>query len=294
VRLPLRRCFQGVIRWCVKRRLLPFRAGATPTYRTFRRGWTNGVPRTFNEKLRYKLMHDRRPLVRRISDKVVVRDYVRSLVPTLRMPGLLGVFATVADTLAGVPAEPWVMKAAHGSGMVLVGGPPDAVSRAMIARRAAEWLRTDYALSYWEWHYFGLPRRVLFEEHLGCGRCVPDDYKFYVIHRQVRLITIDQGRFLSHTRDLFRPDWTPIASRKGHAPRAAVLPPRPEQLPEMLRYAEALACDTDFVRVDLYVVGEEVYFGELTHAPAAGDLDFEDPALDTELGGYWNLPARYA
>lgn len=293
MRSPLRHQFLRTVRWCVLRRLLPFSAGAAATYRSFRRRWTGGVPRTFNEKLQYKLMHDRRPLVRVMSDKVAVRDYVRSLLPALRQPRLLGVFHTEADTLSGVPPAPWVMKAAHGSGMVLVGGAADVVPRETIARKAREWLRTDYALTYWEWHYFGLPPRIIFEEHLGGDGEVPADYKFYVIHQQVRLVTVDEGRFRAHTRNLFRPDWTPIGSAKGHARPAPVPPARPTLLPEMCGFAEALARDTDFVRVDLYVVGDEVCFGELTHAPAAGDMDFEDPALDREMGGYWTLPARY-
>lgn len=281
-----------LIRWGVAKGLLPFGVGAARTYAAFRRSWRDGVPRTFNEKLRYKLIHDRRPLVRIYSDKLQVRGYVRSLLPRLRLPRLLGAHATEGEVMAGIPQGPWVMKGAHGSGMVLVGGPPP-VAHETIRRQAREWLRMDYALAYWEWHYHRLPRRVIFEENLGEGRLVPADYKLYVIHQQTRLITVDEGRYIHHTRNLFRPDWTPIPSAKGHARPAAQPPARPALLPVMLEAAETLARDTDFVRVDFYVVDGELCFGELTHAPAAGDFDFEDPALDAEMGSYWELPKRY-
>lgn len=279
-----------MIRWCVAKRALPFSVGAARTHRVFRRGWREGAPTTFSEKLRYKLIHDRRPIIRVFSDKLAVRTYVGSIAPTLRLPHLYGEYSTQADVLANVPPAPWVMKATHGSGMVLVAGIGDEVSKAEISRCAWEWLRTDYSLRYWEWQYYKLPRRVIFEEHLGNGSEVPTDYKFYVIHQQVRLITVDQGRFAEHRRNLFRPNWTPLMSRKGDVPPASTPPTRPERLDEMIDLACRLAQDTDFVRVDLYVARGQIVFGELTHAPAAGGSCFEDTVLDTELGSYWHLP----
>lgn len=289
----LTRRFVNLRKRCIARGLLPFSWGAAPTYRHFRARWRDGVPRTLIEKIQYKLIHDRRDIVRVYSDKLAVRDYVRAIAPSLRLPRILAVFERTSDVMAHLPPAPWVMKASHGSAMVLIATPERMPPPAEIRKRAGQWLATDYSFTYWEWHYHRLPRRILFEEFLGSGTEPPEDYKFYVIHQKVRLITVDRGRYGQHTRNLFHPDWTPILSGKGNARPAAIPPPRPDQLAEMIAAAEALACDTDFVRVDFYCVRGIVYFGELTHAPGAGDPSFEDPALDLELGGHWTLPARY-
>jgi hypothetical protein len=185
------------------------------------------------------------------------------------------------------------MKASHGSGMILLCDRPGAVTPSLIYQSARSWLRRDYGVRFWEWQYLRLPRRILFEEYLRQGRQTPDDYKFYVMHQQVRFIEVDQARYIRHTRDFFWPDWTPITSRIGPAPTAAVSPARPANLARMIAIAEALGAGTDFVRVDLYSIGGEIYFGELTHSPAAGKFDFADPALDLTLGSYWTVPARY-
>lgn len=289
-----RRVRPKLLRWCVAHHVLPFAYGAARTHWVLSRDWTRGVPVTFTEKLRYKLIHDRRPLVRVFSDKIASRDYVAALRPELQLPKLLGVFTQLEDLMRAIPPQPWVMKGSHGSGMVLVAAKPGAAPRSEIERRAREWLHTDYALRYWEWHYFRLPKRVIFEEYLGDENGVPpDDYKIFVIHQKVRLITVDRGRFGTHTRNLFRADWSPIPSGKGCAKPAAVPPARPERLDDMIAAAESLGRDTDFVRVDLYAVRGEIYFGELTHTPAAADRNFDDPALDHELGSYWQLPERY-
>ncbi len=278
---------------CISRRLLPFGVGAAPTHRKFREGWRGGVPATFNEKVQYKLMYDRRKLISVSADKVAVRDYVQAKAPALKLAKLLAVFDNEAELMAHVPPGPWAMKGAHGAGMVLISKPGETVAREAIQQAAREWLKTDYSVAYWEWQYHDLPKRVLFEEYLGNGTALPADYKFFVFHRKVRLITVDQGRFGVHTRDLFYPDWTHLPSRKGAARMSAVPPPRPAALERMIAVAETLGQDTDFVRVDLYLLGDDIYFGELTHSPAAGRVPFEDEKLERELGSYWTLPERY-
>ena len=61
----------------------------------------------------------------------------------------------------------------------------------------------------------------------------------------------------------------------------------------MIRVAETLARDSDFLRVDLYEVEDDVYFGELTSTPGAGSISFEDHALNEEIGSYWEQPRGY-
>ncbi|MBK8151396.1 MAG: hypothetical protein IPK58_25180, partial [Acidobacteria bacterium] len=50
-----------------------------------------------------------------------------------------------------------------------------------------------------------------------------------------------------------------------------------------------LSSQFDFIRVDLYIVGDEVYFGELTNFPAAGWDAIEPTWLDFKLGTMVNL-----
>lgn len=283
--------FDVVLKRGVAKGLLPFDWGAARSHRLPQLPPAR-LPSTFSEKVRHKLRHDRRPILKVYADKLAVRSYVNATCPEVKLPRLLGVYDTVEATVAGIPQGPWVMKASHGSSMVLL-CPGETVSVAEVRRRARDWLSTDYGLHYWEWQYFRLPRRIIFEEYLGDACGVPPDYKLYVTHQKVRFIEVDQDRFTRHTRDFFFPDWTPIRSRIGPAPRASEPPARPAELARMIAIAETLACDTDFLRVDLYAVRGSIYFGELTHSPAAGNFGFADHSLDEQLGRDWTLPARY-
>ena len=168
---------------CFSRGLLPFDLGAYRARRRNGQKLESDEPVTFSEKVRYKMRHDRRPIVKTYAEKMAVRDYVRAVCPEVTLPRLLSSHASIETVESAVPRDPWVMKASHGSGMVLIAPQETRVPPEQIRSRAREWLRTDYSLKFWEWQYHRLPRRVMFEEFLGDDRGVPADYKLYVIHQ---------------------------------------------------------------------------------------------------------------
>jgi TupA-like ATPgrasp len=102
---------------------------------------------------------------------------------------------------------------------------------------------------------------------------------------------VDTGRFGAHRRRLYTPDWRPVDVDEAVAPGPVTAPPR--SLPTMLEVAERLGAAFDFIRVDLYDLDGEVWFGELTPYPGGG-LDRFDPELDRVLGAAWQLPPRSA
>jgi hypothetical protein len=62
----------------------------------------------------------------------------------------------------------------------------------------------------------------------------------------------------------------------------------------MLRAAEALGRDIDFVRADFYDTDARLYFGELTTTPGGGLEPLRPVSLDYQLGTLWHLPPRRA
>ena len=75
-------------------------------------------------------------------------------------------------------------------------------------------------------------------------------------------------------------DWEPLDALVGKHKNTGSLP-RPACLEKMLEICKVLSADFDFVRVDLYEIGQDVFFGELTFSPAAGILpDFKKEFLE--------------
>lgn len=65
---------------------------------------------------------------------------------------------------------------------------------------------------------------------------------------------------------------------------------KPKNYEVALKIAEKLGAEFDFIRVDLYLTDDGVYFGELTNTPGNGFERFWPKSLDFELGSA--LPPR--
>jgi hypothetical protein len=59
----------------------------------------------------------------------------------------------------------------------------------------------------------------------------------------------------------------------------------------MITLAESLAVDFNFIRVDLYNLNNNIYFGELTPYPAgvSSFQGFDVASLDEVLGEKWKI-----
>jgi hypothetical protein len=281
----------------------------------WRRLWRTRDPRSFTDKVRYKMLRDHRPLVVTFADKAAMRGYVSAVVGAHHLPELYALLDDPVELTGVALPEAFVVKPTHGSGVaVLVSAAAPADARLPDVRTSWGYahVRPEFApadqlvalAQTWvaqlygqgpnrEWVYGHVPRRVLVEELLvGDEGELPDDYKFFVYHGVCRYVQVDRGRFGERTQDFFTTDWRHLPLSGGH-PWADPAVPRPDALPELLELAERLGRDTDFVRVDLYLLPDRVVVGELTSFPAGGDSPFDPPSYDLEFGRHWVVPRRY-
>jgi hypothetical protein len=266
-------------------------------------------PRLFSDFVRRKMLFDRRPYLVTTADKARVRDYVRAKVGGHVLTQAYAI-TDDPDTIdwSTVPRQ-YVVKATHGSGGVIVvadqedpdarlPGPedrpwarafvrPEHAPREQVVEVCRRWLRQTYGTgpaTIPEWQYRHITARIIVEELL----VRPDGamaYNLFVIHGRCRVVMAATGPRSDRRLDFFRPDWTPVEKR-GKSKRADVPPPKPANLEEMVRIAEALGAETDFVRVDLYDLGDRIVFGELTNTPNGGKR-MSDRDYERWFGSFW-------
>jgi hypothetical protein len=247
-------------------------------------------PRTYNEKLAWRILHDDNPLIPLTTDKIAVRDYVAEKAgPELLIP-LIGCYERALDIPWDDLPRSFVLKAAHGCAMNLIVPDKNAVDRAEVLRTAERWLRTNYYEQSRERAYRHIPPRLLIEELLEDDNGdVPADYKFLIFHGRTALIRVHTGRFGDHRVNFFDADLRPVAMRQVYPTAPGVeLPP---QVKDMVAVAEKLAADFDYARIDLYLARGRAWFGEITHHDGNAHVYFRPPEFDTALGSLWTLPS---
>jgi len=255
-------------------------------------------PRTFNERLLWLLIHTHDERRARLADKLAVKDYVAQRAPWVRTAEVF----TTASHASGLELDALpqvsVFKANNDSGgLKVLERPFDAQE---VRDLASTWLARDPLRNKppWERHYREIEPRVFVEAYLGTDpRSRVNDYRFFTFSGRVAVITAQvrqaSGR---RVRLVLDRDWNylPVGRKEVPGGRVALpdpglVPERPKAFSDMLRAAETLAADFAFVRVDMYLVGDDVYFGEMTFAPNAG-FTYWPRDLGLALGALLRLP----
>jgi hypothetical protein len=261
-------------------------------YRQIFRHWPNPfAPRSFNEKLFVRMAFDRRPILTIFAGKLESRGFVAErLGRTDRQARLIGVARSVSDLATLDLPQRYIAKTSHASGYVRVVTPEDPISESDLADLVGEWLQIDYGRYGLEWCYHGTAKAVVFEELLERGADVPNDIKLFCFNGRGIYAQCDSDRFVSHAQTLFDRDWNRLDVRVKNYPPHDHPPPRPALFGEMIAEAELLSAGIDYVRVDLFDLGDHFLVGELTPQPQGGTGTFNPPLWDIEFGRPWNLP----
>ncbi|MDQ2768603.1 MAG: hypothetical protein M3Y30_15790 [Gemmatimonadota bacterium] len=102
---------------------------------------------------------------------------------------------------------------------------------------------------------------------------------------------IDTDRFDEHRRKFLDADFRELPIHDHKEPIEGTIEP-PSRLADLIAVAEALARDTDFVRIDCYQVGDRTCLGEMTHTPGTGLSPLYPTIWDDRWGAMWERRAQ--
>jgi hypothetical protein len=254
-------------------------------------------PRSYNEKIVWKKLYDRNPLLPLTADKYTVRSFIKQVLGKEEAEKILIPLYFVTCNPSEIPfdklPDKFVIKPNHGSMMhMIVKGEKDTHGIIKICRK---WLGHEYGLYNHEWAYRNIKKMIIIEELLETrSGDLPNDYKLYCFHGKCRAIRVTVNRFGKLIKTAFYDTlWNHIQARVPGRENAGGFC-KPVKLEEMIGLAEKLSQSFDAVRVDLFNVDDDrLYFGELTHYEASGLSRFEPEAFDYQLGSYWNIIPGY-
>lgn len=246
-------------------------------------------PRSLMEKIVWLLRNDRTPLRALVADRIRVRDFVHEHAPECKLPAHLWIGTDFTPAVWGSLPDRFVIKGNHGSQMTKIVNKASDRFEDVLAE-AQQWLKTDYSGFFGEWVYATAQRTLVVEEWIKTDFVAPPDWKFLCGNGQALIIQLDIGRFVNHRRNLYARDFTRFHDARIAFPLGEYVF-KPGAWDKALAIAEKLAAPFDFIRVDLYIVGDDVYFGEMTNYPGAGWDALNPKAFDFEMGARIKLGA---
>ena len=243
------------------------------------------APVTYNEKLQWLKLYDRKPEYSKYVDKYAVRSYVSETIGEQYLIPLFGVYNRSEEIdFASLPNR-FVLKCTHGSHCNIICTDKKDFNFDNAASKLTKWLKQSW---YWfgrEWPYQKVRGKIVCEQYLGDIASVPYDYKIMCFNGEPNIIQIHKKDINgTHTIDFYDMDGGLLPFRKIGFKNSNVFNIDVESLEEMLELARKLSKGTLYLRTDFYLVNEKIYFGELTFFDSCGFIDFEPKESNIFLG----------
>jgi len=302
----------------LSRHIVAYQKGLWPRWRAVKRTESESGDLNFVSLVRRRMAYDRRSILIEMVDKVRVREIVSEKTPSLSLPDLIRIYES-ATALSPISwPEQVVVKPSHGSGgAVFVTAEPisgvqynfdaksaplwnsgfygfrtgdvDVHALVVLARR---WLKSDY--SYWrprrpEWAYSRVKPRILVEKYLepSVGE-VASELRVHCFWGEPRFLRLTSVTDPSKPSLNFLPDGHIVAARlPGDGEATAEMQGGWDLYEEAMAHSRKLSDGIDYVRVDFLVVGENLYFSELTPYPNGGVVDFQPQDFSQWLADCW-------
>lgn len=250
-------------------------------------------PRTFQEKLQWLKLYDRRPEYTVMVDKVKAKEWVAERIGRKYIIPTLGVWERAEDVDFDALPDKFVIKCNHTSGLGnIICKDKSQLDVRRVRKELRKGLRDDYSRRSGEWPYRDVPRRIIAEQYIEDNEYGElRDYKFFCFGGKVKCFKIDFNRFTGHFANYYSPSGEFLLfGEAAWPPRPQCSVSMPSTLGKMISLAERLSEGVPFLRVDFYTIGENIFFGEVTFFPSGGMKSFVPNEWDLKFGNFLKLP----
>ena len=248
-------------------------------------------PRDINEKINWLKFNSDTSLWSKLADKYLVRDFIKERGLENILVPLYHKWDSADDINFKDLPQKFILKTNHGSGEIYKVVDKEKEDIDLIKVLYKKYLKEKFGKVQGEPHYLKIKPCVIAEELLNVEHNFSTsiiDYKIWCFDGKPYYIWCCYSRTKDSVyvelRDL-EWNWHPEKSVfTDHYRDGGGRIPKPKCLNKMLEVASILSKGFPQVRVDLYVINDKIYFGEMTFSSNGGYMDFYTNEFLMELG----------
>ena len=229
-------------------------------------------PQTFNEKLQWLKLYDRKPVYTKMADKALMKEYVAGILGQGYVIPTIGVYDSVDDVPFDSLPQQYVIKCTHDSGSTFICKDKTTFDIENVKQKLSKRLKNSYFWYGREWPYKDVKPRIIVEEFLADKNGnAPLDYKLFCFNGKMQFFKVDYNRFTNHRANYFDRECELVDfGEYWLKPDDSIKFEKPEKFDKIIEFADKLSVGIPFLRVDFYYVNDRIYVGELTFFPASG------------------------
>ena len=263
-------------------------------YKIFKRKLDLSNPKTFNEKLQWLKLYDRKDIYTTMVDKYEVKKYVASIIGEEYIIPTINVYNKFDDIDFSKLPNQFVIKCTHDSGGVVIVKDKSKLEISSAKEKINKSLRHNFYYDGREWPYKNVKPRIIVEKYMiDESGYELKDYKFFCFDGKVKLMFIatDRNANTETCFDFYDEKFHHLPFTNGH-PNSKKSIKKPKNFDEMKKLAEILSKNIPQIRVDFYNINGKIYFGELTFYHWSGFMPFKPEEWDYKLGEMINIKNR--
>lgn len=253
-------------------------------FKTFRKKLNLNNPKSFNEKLQWLKLYDRKKIYTDMVDKYEAKKYVSNIIGNEYIIPTIGIYDRFDDIDFEKLPNQFVIKCTHDSGGLIICKEKNKLNIKEARKKIEKSLKKNYFYFGREWPYKNLKPKIIIEKYMEDDiDSSMHDYKFHCFNGKVKYILVCTNREKDLKETFFDLEWKISKfKRPNHEIDKDIK--KPSNFSTMIELAEKLSNNIPFIRVDFYQINGKIYFGELTFYPAAGFAKFEPEEWDEKLG----------
>lgn len=252
-------------------------------------------PLSWNEKIQFRKLNVEPKQLSRYVDKYTVRSYVENKIGNEHLIPLIAKFRQISVSDFNKFPDQFVLKTSNGGGgeNVRIIYNKNTEDLDELVSTFNRYISESIGSKIDELFYDVEPPYILVEElMLDEYGNLPSDFKCHIFNgdEEKILIQVDKGRFVDHRRSIY--DVEGNLQPFSIQPKYKIIEQGytfPEEFDTLITLAKSLSTDFDYVRVDMYIIGGNVYFGELTFCHGSGWEPVSPREYDNILGSYWKI-----
>lgn len=244
-------------------------------------------PQTFNEKLQWLKLYNRKDIYTIMVDKYETKKYVSDIIGAEYIIPTIGIYEKFDDIDFGKLPNQFVIKCTHDSGGLVICKDKNTLKVEEVRKKLESSLKNNYYMYSREWPYKNVKPRIIIEKYMGNNL---NDYKIMCFNGNpyYTFVCTDRNTEKGLHVTFFDDKWNKMNFER-HYPSSKEDIKQPVNFNKMMELSKILSKDIPFVRADWYEIDNKIYFGELTFFPGGGFEEFTPEEWDYKLGDLINL-----
>ena len=249
-------------------------------------------PKTYNEKLQWLKLYDRKDIYTKMVDKYESKKLIADVVGRQYVVPTLGIYDKFEDINFETLPKSFVIKTTHygGNKGIFIVKDKQEFDKLNAKKELQKIMKKNLYYSGREWPYKNIKPRIIIEEFLDDKEYNElRDYKFYCFNGKMKIWFICSERNKSVKFTFFDRNGDFLKIKQCGAQYDEKIE-KPKNLNKMIEISEKLSEKMLHLRVDFYEVNGKVYVGELTFYDSSGLGKFDPEEWDNKIGAMLKLP----